>query len=85
HAQYERSGNFTKNAIALSGPLCIAFSFASHALESHNYLVLMTQHSFPKPCKRVLHGLVSSVSGSQPKGRGLESRLKVFKFFFKAH
>ncbi|MDD9361830.1 MAG: hypothetical protein PV344_02755, partial [Anaplasma sp.] len=26
------------NAIALSGPVCIAFSFASHALESHNDL-----------------------------------------------
>ncbi|MDD9362544.1 MAG: hypothetical protein PV344_06450 [Anaplasma sp.] len=37
------------------GPVCIAFSFASHALESHNDLVLMTQHSsFPSrasvPC-----------------------------------
>ncbi|MDD9361906.1 MAG: hypothetical protein PV344_03160, partial [Anaplasma sp.] len=36
------------NAIALSGPIRIAFSFASHALESHKDLVLMTQHSsFP--------------------------------------
>ncbi|MDD9361857.1 MAG: hypothetical protein PV344_02895 [Anaplasma sp.] len=36
------------NAIALSGPVHIAFSFASHARESHNNLVLMTQHSsFP--------------------------------------
>ncbi|MDD9362183.1 MAG: hypothetical protein PV344_04575, partial [Anaplasma sp.] len=39
----------------------------------------------PKPCKRALHGLVSSVSGSQPKGRGFESRLKFFEFFFKAN
>ncbi|MDD9362494.1 MAG: hypothetical protein PV344_06200 [Anaplasma sp.] len=31
--------------IALSGPVRIAFSLASHALESHNGLVLMTQHS----------------------------------------
>ncbi|MDD9362002.1 MAG: hypothetical protein PV344_03655 [Anaplasma sp.] len=31
-----------------------------------------------------MRGLASSVSGSQPKGRGLESRLKFFKFFFKA-
>ncbi|MDD9362337.1 MAG: hypothetical protein PV344_05380 [Anaplasma sp.] len=30
-------------------------------------------------------GLVSSVSGSQPKGRGFESRLKFFKFFNKAN
>ncbi|MDD9362135.1 MAG: hypothetical protein PV344_04335 [Anaplasma sp.] len=29
----------------------------------------------PKLCKR---GLVSIVSGSQPKGRGFESRLKLF-------
>ncbi|MDD9361722.1 MAG: hypothetical protein PV344_02200 [Anaplasma sp.] len=30
------------------GPVRIAFSFASHALESHRDLVLMTQHSsFP--------------------------------------
>ncbi|MDD9362169.1 MAG: hypothetical protein PV344_04505 [Anaplasma sp.] len=36
------------NAIALSGPVCIAFSFASRALESHNDPVLRTQHSsFP--------------------------------------
>ncbi|MDD9361918.1 MAG: hypothetical protein PV344_03225, partial [Anaplasma sp.] len=40
--------------------------------------VLMTQHSsFPS--------LVSSVSGSQPKGRGFKSRLKFFKFFIKAN
>ncbi|MDD9361646.1 MAG: hypothetical protein PV344_01815 [Anaplasma sp.] len=37
------------------GPVHIAFSFASHALESHNDLVLMRQHpSFPSranvPC-----------------------------------
>ncbi|MDD9362993.1 MAG: hypothetical protein PV344_08730 [Anaplasma sp.] len=37
------------------GPVRIAFSFASHAPESHNNLVLMTQHSsFPScasaPC-----------------------------------
>ncbi|MDD9361385.1 MAG: hypothetical protein PV344_00415 [Anaplasma sp.] len=32
-----------------------------------------------------MRGLVSSVSGSQPKGRGFESRLKFFKFFFKAN
>ncbi|MDD9362976.1 MAG: hypothetical protein PV344_08645 [Anaplasma sp.] len=25
------------------------------------------------------------MSGSQPKGRGFESRLKFFKFFFKAN
>ncbi|MDD9362882.1 MAG: hypothetical protein PV344_08170 [Anaplasma sp.] len=31
-----------------------------------------------------MRGLVSSVSGSQLKGRGLESRLKFFKCFFKA-
>ncbi|MDD9362343.1 MAG: hypothetical protein PV344_05410, partial [Anaplasma sp.] len=37
----------------------------------------------PKPCKRALRGLVSGVSGSQPKGRGFESRLKFLKFFFK--
>ncbi|MDD9362026.1 MAG: hypothetical protein PV344_03775, partial [Anaplasma sp.] len=37
----------------------------------------------PKPCKRASRGLVSSVSGSQPKGRGFVSRLKFFKFFFK--
>ncbi|MDD9361868.1 MAG: hypothetical protein PV344_02955 [Anaplasma sp.] len=33
----------------------------------------------PKPCTRAFRGLVSSVSGSQPKGRGFESRLKFFK------
>ncbi|MDD9362784.1 MAG: hypothetical protein PV344_07675 [Anaplasma sp.] len=37
------------------GPVRVAFSFAFHALESHNDLVLMTQHcSFPSrasvPC-----------------------------------
>ncbi|MDD9362055.1 MAG: hypothetical protein PV344_03920 [Anaplasma sp.] len=32
-----------------------------------------------------MHGLVSSVSGSQPKGRGFKSRLKFFKFFFRAN
>ncbi|MDD9361916.1 MAG: hypothetical protein PV344_03215 [Anaplasma sp.] len=31
--------------MALSGPVRIAFSFASHVLESHNDLALMTQHS----------------------------------------
>ncbi|MDD9362665.1 MAG: hypothetical protein PV344_07065, partial [Anaplasma sp.] len=30
---------------ALLGPVRIAFSFASHAFESHNDPVLMTQHS----------------------------------------
>ncbi|MDD9361641.1 MAG: hypothetical protein PV344_01790, partial [Anaplasma sp.] len=44
------------NAIALSSPVRIAFLFASHALESQNDLVLMTQHSsFPSrasvPCE----------------------------------
>ncbi|MDD9361558.1 MAG: hypothetical protein PV344_01335 [Anaplasma sp.] len=32
-----------------------------------------------------MHGLVSSVPGSQPKGSGFESCLKFFKFFFKAN
>ncbi|MDD9362276.1 MAG: hypothetical protein PV344_05050 [Anaplasma sp.] len=32
-----------------------------------------------------MRGLVSSVSGSQPKGCGFESRLKFFKFLFKAN
>ncbi|MDD9361979.1 MAG: hypothetical protein PV344_03540, partial [Anaplasma sp.] len=32
-----------------------------------------------------MRGLVSSVYGSQPKGRGFESRLKFFKYFFKAN
>ncbi|MDD9361827.1 MAG: hypothetical protein PV344_02740 [Anaplasma sp.] len=32
-----------------------------------------------------MRGLVSSVTVSQPKGRGLESRLKSFKFFFTAN
>ncbi|MDD9361803.1 MAG: hypothetical protein PV344_02620 [Anaplasma sp.] len=36
----------------------------------------------PKPCKRASRGLVNSVSGSQPKGRGLEPRLKFYKYFF---
>ncbi|MDD9361850.1 MAG: hypothetical protein PV344_02860 [Anaplasma sp.] len=66
------------------GPVRIAFSFASHALESHNDLVLMTL-LVPKPCKRDLRGLVSSVAGSQPKGRGFQSRLKLCKIFFKAN
>ncbi|MDD9362029.1 MAG: hypothetical protein PV344_03790, partial [Anaplasma sp.] len=39
----------------------------------------------PNPCKRALRGLVSSVPGSQPKGRGFESRLKFLQFFFKAN
>ncbi|MDD9362005.1 MAG: hypothetical protein PV344_03670, partial [Anaplasma sp.] len=39
----------------------------------------------PKPCKRAVCGLVSKVSGSQPKGREFESRLKFFKFFYKAN
>ncbi|MDD9362786.1 MAG: hypothetical protein PV344_07685, partial [Anaplasma sp.] len=39
----------------------------------------------PKPCKRALRGLVSSMSGSQPKGRGFESRLKFFILFYKAN
>ncbi|MDD9361896.1 MAG: hypothetical protein PV344_03110 [Anaplasma sp.] len=30
-----------------------------------------------------MRGLVSSVPGSQPKGRGIESRLKFFKFLLK--
>ncbi|MDD9362089.1 MAG: hypothetical protein PV344_04100, partial [Anaplasma sp.] len=68
----------------LSGPVRIAFSFASHAPESHNDLVLMTL-LVPKPCERAMHGLVSSVSGSQPNGRGFESRLKFFKFLFQAN
>ncbi|MDD9362164.1 MAG: hypothetical protein PV344_04480 [Anaplasma sp.] len=32
-----------------------------------------------------MRGLVSSVPGSQPKGRRFESRLKFFKFVFKAN
>ncbi|MDD9362661.1 MAG: hypothetical protein PV344_07045 [Anaplasma sp.] len=32
-----------------------------------------------------MRGLVRSASGSQPKGRGFESRLKFFKFYFKAN
>ncbi|MDD9362225.1 MAG: hypothetical protein PV344_04790 [Anaplasma sp.] len=32
-----------------------------------------------------MHGLVSTVSGSQLKCRGFESRLKFFNFFFKAN
>ncbi|MDD9362281.1 MAG: hypothetical protein PV344_05075 [Anaplasma sp.] len=41
--------------MAFSGTVRIAFSFASHALESNNDLVLITQHSsFPSrasgPC-----------------------------------
>ncbi|MDD9361879.1 MAG: hypothetical protein PV344_03020 [Anaplasma sp.] len=68
------------NAIALSDPVRIVFSFASHALESHNDLVLMTQHSSFPSC-----GLVSSVYGSQRKGHGFESRLKLFKIFCKAN
>ncbi|MDD9361917.1 MAG: hypothetical protein PV344_03220 [Anaplasma sp.] len=32
-----------------------------------------------------MRGLVSSVYASQPKGRGFESRLEFFKFFFKAN
>ncbi|MDD9362519.1 MAG: hypothetical protein PV344_06325 [Anaplasma sp.] len=32
-----------------------------------------------------MRGLVSRVSGSQPKGRGFASRVKFFKFFFKAN
>ncbi|MDD9362044.1 MAG: hypothetical protein PV344_03865, partial [Anaplasma sp.] len=39
----------------------------------------------PKPCKCALRGLVSSVSGSRPKSRGFESRLKFFKCFFTAN
>ncbi|MDD9361856.1 MAG: hypothetical protein PV344_02890 [Anaplasma sp.] len=31
-----------------------------------------------------MRGLVTSTSGSQPTGRGFESCLKFFKFFFKA-
>ncbi|MDD9361621.1 MAG: hypothetical protein PV344_01680 [Anaplasma sp.] len=61
------------------GLLSIAFSFASHGFESHNDLVLMTQHSSFQSC--ALCGLVSIVPGSQPKGRGFGSRLKFFKFF----
>ncbi|MDD9362662.1 MAG: hypothetical protein PV344_07050, partial [Anaplasma sp.] len=34
----------------------------------------------PKPCKGALRGLVSSVPGTQPKGRGFEPRLKFFTF-----
>ncbi|MDD9361694.1 MAG: hypothetical protein PV344_02055 [Anaplasma sp.] len=32
-----------------------------------------------------MRSLVSSVPGSQPRGRGLESRLKLFIFFFRAN
>ncbi|MDD9362261.1 MAG: hypothetical protein PV344_04970 [Anaplasma sp.] len=32
-----------------------------------------------------MRGLVSRVSGSHPKGRGFESRLKYFKIFFEAN
>ncbi|MDD9362130.1 MAG: hypothetical protein PV344_04310 [Anaplasma sp.] len=32
-----------------------------------------------------MRGLVSSVAGSQTKVRGFASRLKFFKFFFKAN
>ncbi|MDD9361845.1 MAG: hypothetical protein PV344_02830 [Anaplasma sp.] len=32
-----------------------------------------------------MRGLVSSVSGSQPRGRGFESRLEFLKFFLKAN
>ncbi|MDD9362381.1 MAG: hypothetical protein PV344_05610 [Anaplasma sp.] len=32
-----------------------------------------------------MRGLVRSVSGSKPKGRGFESRLKFFKSFFRAN
>ncbi|MDD9361448.1 MAG: hypothetical protein PV344_00755 [Anaplasma sp.] len=46
----------------MSGPVRIAFSFAWHALESHNDLVLMTQHSSFPNCKRAFRGLVGSVS-----------------------
>ncbi|MDD9363060.1 MAG: hypothetical protein PV344_09070 [Anaplasma sp.] len=66
------------------GPVRIAFSFASHARvtqrpSSHDTTLLVL-----KPCDRAFRGLVSSVSGSQPKGRGFESRLQFFKFFLKA-
>ncbi|MDD9363033.1 MAG: hypothetical protein PV344_08930 [Anaplasma sp.] len=46
----------------MSGPVRIAFSFASHALEAHKDLVLMTQHS-PFPNLQAFRGLVGSVSG----------------------
>lgn len=32
--------------IALSGPIRIALSFACHAVESHNGVIVMTPHSF---------------------------------------
>ncbi|MDD9362789.1 MAG: hypothetical protein PV344_07700 [Anaplasma sp.] len=32
-----------------------------------------------------MRGLVTIVSGSQPKGRGFESRLKFFELFFMAN
>ncbi|MDD9361624.1 MAG: hypothetical protein PV344_01695 [Anaplasma sp.] len=44
----------------------------------------MTTLPIPKPCKPS-RGLVSILSGSQPKGRGFESRLNFFKIFFKAN
>ncbi|MDD9362428.1 MAG: hypothetical protein PV344_05850, partial [Anaplasma sp.] len=61
----------------LSGPVRIAFSFDSHALQSSNDLVLLSQ--------ACLRGLVSCVSGSQPTGRGFESRLEFFNFSFEAN
>ncbi|MDD9361872.1 MAG: hypothetical protein PV344_02975, partial [Anaplasma sp.] len=66
----------------LSGPVRIAFSFASHALESHNDIVLVTIHS-SFPSRASVRGLVSSVPGSPPKGRGFESCLKFLNFFLR--
>ncbi|MDD9362101.1 MAG: hypothetical protein PV344_04160, partial [Anaplasma sp.] len=65
------------NAIALSGLVRIAFSFASHALESHNGLVLKTP--------RFQAVQVDSVSRSPPEGRGFKTGLKCLKFLFKAN
>ncbi|MDD9362776.1 MAG: hypothetical protein PV344_07635 [Anaplasma sp.] len=39
--------------MALSGAIRIDFSFASHALDSHNDLVRMTQHSSFPSCASV--------------------------------
>ncbi|MDD9362844.1 MAG: hypothetical protein PV344_07980, partial [Anaplasma sp.] len=55
-------------------------SWITQRPSSHDTALLV-----PKPCMRALRGLVSSVCGSQPKGRGFESCLKFFTFFFKAN
>ncbi|MDD9361592.1 MAG: hypothetical protein PV344_01530 [Anaplasma sp.] len=61
--------------------LLVRFSCSSVTRPSSHDTTLLV----PKPCKRDLSGLVSSVAGSQPKGRWLETRLKYFKFFFEAN